>query len=55
VTVDELSNLLSSAPPAGILVEFEGGLEDALVSYARGQGYSELHLPEGKALWVSGP
>jgi len=41
-----------AGPPVGILVGFEGQLEEPFIAYAQDHGYREMKLAGGASLWV---
>jgi len=52
IAAPDLSDYLADRPPDGILVGYEGDLEDPLADYAMAHGYRAVRLPGGKTLWV---
>jgi hypothetical protein len=48
----ELPALLASDPPGGVLVGYEGQLEEPLIDYARANGFREIRLNGDATLWV---
>jgi len=53
ISPTELTDLLASKPPGGILVGDEGGLEQPFVDYAEQNGYEARPLDDGHTLWVA--
>jgi hypothetical protein len=55
VSETQLDALLRPKPPRGILVGYEGGLEQPFIRYAEENGYRALELTDGKTLWLPPP
>ena len=49
---NNLEDFLNTNPPQGILVGFEGALEEPLVQYAIQHGYNPVTLSNGATLWL---
>jgi len=52
LSADDLADLLHAHPPDGILVGYEGELEQPFLEYAQANGYRPLPLANGTVLWL---
>jgi 4-amino-4-deoxy-L-arabinose transferase-like glycosyltransferase len=52
VSPENLEDVLTAKPPAGILVGMEAELEGEFVAYAEAHGYHSSEVGEGLTLWV---